>query len=240
MDGFIHSTESFGAADGPGIRFVVFMQGCKMRCKFCHNPDTWDLSAGKRMSAEQLFHLAVRYRDFWGEKGGITISGGEPMLQSEFLCEFLKLTKHHNIHTAIDTSAQPFDPENKYILQMLDSCSLVLLDIKHIDSQKHIQLTGYDNKNILECARYLDKLKIPVYIRHVIIPGFENDQELIRLGKFIKSLSNVNKTELLPYHTMGRYKWEALGFQYPLKDIPSATQDDVEHAEKIIFKLESL
>lgn len=234
MYGFIHSTESFGAADGPGIRFVIFMQGCNMRCKFCHNPDSWSFS-GEKISAEALLERAVRYRDFWGETGGITVSGGEPMLQAEFISEFLSLTKAHGIHTALDTSAQPFDKNDTKYTDMLKKCSLVLLDIKHIDSEKHKDLTGFDNENILDCAKFLEEQKIPVWIRHVLIPGYESDAELIRLGEFIKSLSNVQRTELLPYHTLGRHKWEALGYNYPLEDVPPTSKDDIDRAMNIMF-----
>ena len=211
-----------------------------MRCKFCHNPDTWDISSGIRITPDQLLNRAVRYRDFWGDDGGITFSGGEPMLQSEFICQFLELANNLDIHTAIDTAAQPFDPYNSYITRMLDLCSLVLLDIKHIDSNKHIQLCGYDNKNILECAEYLSYKNIPVYIRHVAITSYESDSELTRLAEFIKCLKNVNKIELLPYHTMGKHKWESLGLKYQLEDIPPASQSDIKHAEMIFRKLDLL
>ena len=233
MDGIIHSTESLGAADGPGIRFVVFMQGCSMRCKFCHNPDSWKL-CGERISAKELLKRAVRYSDFWGKNGGITLSGGEPMLQPEFAAQFFRLAKDRGIHTALDTSAQPFNLKDTRFAVLLELCDLVLLDIKHIDSEKHRELTGFDNKNILECARYLDRKKIPVWIRHIVIPGFESDSDLLRLGEFIRSLSNVQKTELLPYHTLGAHKWEALGMSYPFKSLPPAGRQDVERAASLI------
>ena len=159
--GRVHSLESFGSVDGPGVRYVIFLQGCPQRCKFCHNPDSWKL-CGERISAIELLKRALRYSDFWGKNGGITLSGGEPMLQPEFAAQFFRLARDRGIHTALDTSAQPFDlKDTKYAL-LLELCDLVLLDIKHIDSEKHRELTGFDNKNILECARYLDRKKIPV------------------------------------------------------------------------------
>ena len=233
MEGVIHSTESFGAADGPGIRFVIFMQGCKMRCRFCHNPDSWN-TAGEKVQADKLLRRALRYRDFWGEKGGITVSGGEPMLQAEFVTELFTLAKNAGIHTVLDTSAQPFDKDNPVFERLFGKTDLVLLDIKHIDSEKHRELTGFGNENILECARYLDSRKIPVVIRHVVVPGMESDDELVRLGEFIKSLGNVKKTELLPYHTLGRHKWEALGFRYPLEKVPAAEKHDIDRAAALM------
>ena len=233
MDGIIHSTESFGAADGPGIRFVVFMQGCNMRCKFCHNPDSWGFN-GERISAAELLQRALRYSDFWGKNGGITLSGGEPMLQPEFAAQFFGMAKEKGIHTALDTSAQPFCSKDERFAALFRLTDLVLLDIKHIDSEKHRALTGFDNKNILECAKYLDRRNIPVWIRHVVIPGYESDSELLRLGEFIRSLSNVQKTELLPSHTFGSHKWEALGMRYPFGSLPPASRHDIEHAASLI------
>lgn len=235
MYGYIHSTESFAAADGPGIRYTVFLQGCRMRCGFCHNPDTWSQNRGQNLTAREVISRAVRYRDFWGEKGGITVSGGEPMLQAEFVTELFREAHAQNIHTVLDTSAQPFDKNDKKYTELLNLCDLVLLDIKHIDSQKHKQLTGFDNGNILECAAYLASENIPAWIRHVVIPGYETEKELAMLGKFIKSLPNVRKIELLPYHTLGISKWEKLGIDYPLKSYPSATEKDIKHAEKIML-----
>lgn len=233
MEGIIHSTESFGAADGPGIRFVIFMQGCKMRCSYCHNPDSWS-TAGEKAEANKLLCRALRYRDFWGEKGGITVSGGEPMLQAEFVTELFTLAKEAGIHTALDTSAQPFDKDNPVFEKLFGKTDLVLLDIKHIDSEKHRELTGFGNESILECARYLDSRKIPVIIRHVVVPGMESDNELVRLGEFIKSLGNVKKTELLPYHTLGRHKWEALKLRYPLEKVPPAEKHDIDRAAALM------
>ena len=233
MEGFIHSTESFGAADGPGIRFVIFMQGCKMRCKFCHNPDSWSFS-GEQISTNELLQRAERYSDFWGERGGLTVSGGEPMLQAEFVTELFKLAHARSIHTVLDTSAQPFCKADLKYTELFKSCDLVLMDIKHIDDKKHRELTGFGNSNILECAKYLEKLNVPVWIRHVLIPGYESDTELAMLGEFIRDLKNVQKTELLPYHTLGRHKWDALGYAYPLPDTPIATSDDIQRAAAIM------
>lgn len=235
MEGFIHSVENFGAADGPGIRFVIFMQGCPMRCKYCHNPDTWQTGAGFKATEHELIGQAEKYRDFWGGEGGITLGGGEPMLQAEFAAALLGLAKSRGINTALDTSAQPYDSRDKNISKLLGLCDTVLLDIKHIDSEKHRQLTGHGNENILECARELERRKVPVWIRHVIVPGLESDEELQRLGEFIRSLSNVQRVELLKYHTMGKPKWDKLGRNYPLAGVRGASDADILHAQQFIF-----
>lgn len=235
MDGIIHSLESFGAADGPGIRFIVFMQGCGMRCKYCHNPDTWAKN-GTVMSAKEVFENAVRYRDYWGSKGGITVSGGEPMLQPEFVTELFTLAKQNGINTALDTSGQPYDKNDDKLKKLIGVTDLVMLDIKHIDDDKHKQLTGHSNANILEFARELDRIGKPVWIRHVYIPTLESKDELCRLREFLDTLSNVEKVEVLPYHTLGVHKWQKLNIKYPLEGVKTPTPEEIEFAKSILIK----
>ncbi len=199
-----------------------------MRCLYCHNPDSRELCGGKKTSAEALIAQAEEYRDFCG---GITASGGEPMLQPEFVRELFALAKKRGFNTALDTSAQPYDPRDDKIAAMLETCDLVILDIKHIDPVKHKSLTGYGNDNILEFAKALAENGKPLWIRHVLVPGYESDDELRRLGEFIRGLKSVKKAEILPYHTLGRHKWKS---PYPLEGVRAATGDDVERARKIM------
>ena len=234
MFGKIHSIETFGTVDGPGIRFVVFMQGCTLKCKYCHNRDTWAINSGTSMSTEELLKEITKYKSYMETSGGgVTISGGEPLLQAEFLTELFKELKSLGIHTAIDTSgALPISEKIKELLKYTD---LVLLDIKHIDPEKSVILTGYTNKNTLEFAKYLNNLNLPVWIRHVLVPGYTDDKyDLLDLKKFINTLSNVEKVELLPYHNLGKFKWEKLGFTYELDDVDSPTQDDIERAKNLL------
>lgn len=237
--GRVHSTESFGSVDGPGIRFIVFMQGCHLRCQFCHNPDTWRIGrGGKEWTAEDLLAEAVKYRAFWGEKGGITVSGGEPLIQIDFLIEFFKLAKEKGIHTTLDSCAAPFTFEEPFFSkfnELLKYTDLILLDIKQIDDEAHKKLTGRGNANILDCARYLSDVGQPVWIRHVLVPGgSDNDAFLIRLNAFVKTLKNVKRFEVLPYHQLGVYKYEVLGIPYPLKDVPTPTPERVENANILL------
>lgn len=235
--GAVHSFETFGSVDGPGVRFVVFLQGCRMRCKFCHNADTWQICQGDT-AAQDVFERALRYRMYWRNGGGITVSGGEPLLQIDFVTELFELAKKEGVHTTLDTCGQPFsaNPERMAKMEKLMAVTdLVLLDIKHIDPEKHKQLTGHPNENILDFARYLDSIGKPVWIRHVLVPTI-NDQEkyLTRLDDFISSLSNVERIEVLPYHTMGAYKWKELGMAYPLEGIDPPSPQDVKRANELL------
>ena len=236
--GRIHSTENFGTVDGPGVRFVVFTQGCHMRCQFCHNPDTWDLNAGKQVTADEIIEEALRYRSYWGEEGGITISGGEPLLQLDFLLDVFKKAKKLGIHTTIDSCGKPFtrrDPWFSKFNELLEYTDLILFDIKHIDREGHRQLTQHINDNIIDMAEYLSEIGQPVWIRHVLVPErTDYDEYLIRLGDFIKSLKNVQKVEILPYHRMGIYKWKELGVDYPLEGIDPPTQERVKNAQELL------
>ena len=234
----VHSIESFGSVDGPGIRFVIFLKGCTMRCQYCHNPDTWSRTGGTLRSVDDILAQAQRYQSYWGEKGGITVSGGEALLQIHSLTELFRKAKALGINTCLDTSAQPFSRESSNFSafeELMKYTDLVLLDIKHIDSEAHKQLTGWRNENILDCARYLSNIRKPVWIRHVLIPGINDDDEsLYRLRAFIDTLSNVERVEVLPYHALGVYKWEQLGIPYPLKDIKSPTNESLLHTQKIL------
>ena len=234
----VHSVESFGSVDGPGIRFVIFLKGCAMRCQYCHNPDTWDRAGGNLRSVDDVLSQALRYRSYWGEKGGITVSGGEALLQIQPLTELFHKAKDLGINTCLDTSAQPFsrkDGRFSAFEALMKYTDLVLLDIKHIDNDAHKQLTGWENENILNCARYLSDIHKPVWIRHVLVPGINDDDEsLRRLRSFIDTLSNVERVEVLPYHDLGVYKWEQLGIPYKLTDVKPPTEESVLHARKIL------
>ena len=234
----VHSVESFGSVDGPGIRFVIFLKGCAMRCQYCHNPDTWDRAGGNLRSVDDVLSQALRYRNYWGEKGGITVSGGEALLQIQPLTELFHKAKDLGINTCLDTSAQPFsrkDGRFSAFEALMKYTDLVLLDIKHIDNDAHKRLTGWENENILDCARYLSDIHKPVWIRHVLVPGINDDDEsLHRLRSFIDTLSNVERVEVLPYHDLGVYKWEQLGIPYKLTDVKPPTEESVLHARKIL------
>ena len=236
MEGYIHSTESFGSVDGPGVRFVIFTAGCPMRCQFCHNPDTWNMKTGTLTSTDDLIKKALRYRSYWGDEGGITVSGGEPLLQIDFLTELFKKAKENGIHTTLDTSGNPFTREEPFFSkfnELMQYTDLILFDIKHIDEKEHIRLTGHTNKNILDLATYLSDIKKPVWIRHVLVPKrSDKDEYLDRLHEFILTLHNVERVEVLPYHTLGAYKWKELGMEYPLEGIDSPTAERVENARK--------
>lgn len=238
LKGFIHSTESFGSVDGPGIRFIIFMQGCCMRCQFCHNPDSWQLGVGVEKTADELLAQVERFRPYWGEKGGITVSGGEALMQIDFLINLFEKAHARGITTCLDTSAQPFTRQGAFFAKfqrLMQATDTVLLDIKHIDDDAHRKLTRHTNRNILDCARFLDEIAKPVWIRHVLVPGItDSDDCLQRLAAFIRTLSNVERVEVLPYHTMGVFKYERLGIDYPLKDVLPPTAERVENARKIL------
>lgn len=236
--GYVHSLESFGSVDGPGIRYLIFLSGCAMRCQFCHNADTWNMQNGTLYTADELLDKAVRYRTYWKKTGGITVSGGEPLLQIDFLLELFQKAKERGIHTTLDTSANPFTTEEPFFSkweQLMKVTDLVLLDIKHIDEEQHKILTGKSNQNILQMARMLSDRKVPVWIRHVLVPERnDKDEYLYRLADFIHSLDNVQQVDVLPYHTLGVFKWEELGIPYPLEGIKPPSKERVENARKIL------
>lgn len=226
MLGRIHSTESFGTVDGPGVRFVVFFQGCPMRCLYCHNPDTWELSDGTEMTVSELLELYERNKAFYGN-GGITATGGEPMVQLAFLTELFTEARRRGIHTCLDTSGICYDPAHPERFEALLSVTdLVMLDIKHIGEEKHRELTGHSNRSILAFAEHLSEKGIPLWIRHVIVPGWTDDPaEQQALGYFLGGLKTLRALDCLPYHTMGRRKYEELGIPYPLPDTDPATTE---------------
>jgi pyruvate formate lyase activating enzyme len=237
--GYIHSIQTFGTVDGPGVRFVVFFQGCPMRCRYCHNPDTWDMGDGKEKSVDEILEMFERNRAFY-KTGGITATGGEPMMQMDFLIELFSELHKGGYHTCIDTSGIMFQPDNEKMMdkieRLMDLTDLVMLDIKHIDNEKHKELTSHSNERILAFARYLDKKGIPIWVRHVIVPGITLYKEYLeRLGEFMGSLSNVKALDVLPYHSMGKVKYESLGIDYPLGDTREATKQEAVAAKNIIL-----
>lgn len=236
--GFVHSVESFGSVDGPGIRFLIFLQGCPMRCQFCHNPDSWKTGIGEERTADELLDQAERFRAYWGDNGGITVSGGEVLLQIDFLLELFEKAKQRGIGTCLDTSAQLFTRKSPFFEKferLMELTDTVLLDIKHIDDEEHRKLTRHSNANILDCARYLSEIDKPVWIRHVLIPGItDKDEYLVRLRDFLSTLHNIERIEVLPYHTLGVYKYEKLGIDYPLKDVQPPAAERVANANDIL------
>jgi pyruvate formate-lyase 1-activating enzyme len=236
--GRVHSVETFGSVDGPGIRFLIFLKGCSMRCRYCHNPDTWDPETDDLRTADELLTQAMRYRSYWGREGGITVSGGEALLQMDFLTELFRKAKAKGIHTCLDTSGQPFtrrEPFFSKFAELMKYTDLLLFDLKQIDDAKHRELTGRTNRNILDCARYLSDIGKPIWVRHVLVPGItDNDDDLHALRAFIDTLQNVKRVEVLPYHAMGTYKWEQLGIPYTLKDVSAPSEERVRNAEHIL------
>ncbi|WP_337382811.1 pyruvate formate-lyase-activating protein [Acidaminococcus timonensis] len=238
MQGRIHSIESFGSVDGPGTRFIIFVQGCNMRCLYCHNVDTWDCHKGQLRSTDDLLDQAERYRPYWGPEGGITVSGGEPLLQIDFLLELFQKAKARGIHTCIDTAGQPFtrkEPFFSKFQQLMEVTDILLLDVKHIDLEAHKKLTGWGNENILDLFRYLSDIHKPIWVRQVLVPGYTDDPaSLQRTREFLDTLTNVQRVEVLPYHNMGLYKWEELGIPNQLKDVEPPTEEQVDAARKIL------
>lgn len=218
MIGKIHSFESFGAADGPGVRFIVFMHGCPFRCVYCHNPDTWAIEKpAMELTPQEVLSRALRFRDYWGENGGITLSGGEPMMQAQFAAELFELAHREGVTTCLDTAAGPFRRGDQMIERMIKATDMVLLDIKAFDPKLHRKITGADNSQVLDFARYLSETGVPTWIRRVMVPGLtDGEEDMRKTREFISLLDNVVKVELLPYHSMGEAKWQALGLEYPL------------------------
>ena len=233
IKGRVHSIETFGTVDGPGIRFIVFMQGCPLRCKYCHNRDTWDAKGGKEYTTDELITEVLKYSSYMKfSGGGLTVSGGEATLQPEFVAELFAKAKKNGIHTCLDTSGfvdiDKIDP-------ILDNTDLVLLDLKHMIDDKAKDLTGVTIQKTLKLAKHLDERNIPVWIRHVLVPGITDDREnLEALGKFVSTLNNVDRFELLPYHTIGVHKWESMGIEYELKGVPDATPEDIKKASQVL------
>jgi len=239
MTGHVHSIESFGTVDGPGIRMVIFLKGCPMRCLYCHNPDTWEPGGGTEMSADDILRQFESSKHFYSN-GGITVSGGEPLMQIDFVTNLFSKAAHRGIHTCLDTSGITFQPDDPVSMDKMDRLmsvtDLVLLDIKHIDPEEHLRLCSQKLDHILAFARYLDEKAIPVWIRHVVVPGItDREGPLHRLGLFIGTLHNVKALDVLPYHDMGKAKYEKLGMDYPLKDIKPLSKEEAVKARKIIL-----
>lgn len=233
-NGRIHSLETFGTVDGPGIRFVLFMQGCLLKCQYCHNPDTWELNEGNEMSLEEVLAEIKPYLHYYRSSGGgLTVSGGEPTLQAHFVKQlFTEVKKRWNLHTTLDTNGYN---EGDKINDLLDVTDLVMLDLKHIDNEAHIKLTGKSNDRTLKLARWLSDHNRKMWIRHVYVPGIHNGEEDLRnLGRFIGTLNGVEKFEILPYHQMGIYKWEVMGKPYELEGVPSPSEEEVQRAYRLI------
>lgn len=236
--GNIHSVETFGSADGPGVRYIVFLKGCNMRCKYCHNPDTWAKTDGELRSPEDVLKQALRYKNYWGKKGGITVSGGEALLQIDFVTELFTLAKQQHVNTCLDTSGNPFTREEPFYSkfeELMKVTDLVMLDIKHMDDDAHRELTGQNNTNILDMARCLSDNGKAMWIRHVLVPGITDDEgQLKRLRKFIDTLNTVERVEVLPYHTLGVFKWKELGIPYRLEGVKPPTEEQVQRAGEIL------
>lgn len=237
MIGRIHSIESFGTVDGPGIRFVIFFQGCPMRCLYCHNPDTWEVSGGREVTVEELLAEYDSVKEFM-RGGGITCTGGEPCLQMDFLTELFEKAKARGIHTCLDTSGVTFRKDRPESFErLISSTDLVMLDIKHIDPEEHKKLTGHDNENILDLADLLSERGVPVWIRQVIVPGItDGEEQLYRLGQRLAEIKTLKALDVLPYHTMGRSKYERLGLEYPLGDTPPMSVEGAKKARDIVMR----
>lgn len=238
VTGRVHSLETFGLVDGPGVRSVIFLQGCPMRCQYCHNPDTWVFDAGTEWKAGDLFKKMHRYKTYWRDNGGLTISGGEALMQMEFVTAIFTLAKEAGVHTTLDTSGCPFRMTPEYLEKfdrLMAVTDLFMLDIKEMDCEKHAVLTGHKNDNILQMAQYLSDHNKAMWIRHVLVPGVTDEEKGLQdLADFLKTLKTVERTEILPYHTLGMFKWENLGIDYPLKDVMTPTREEVAKAEAIL------
>lgn len=236
--GNIHSVESFGSADGPGVRYIVFLKGCAMRCKYCHNPDTWAGQGEDWQTPEEVLNKALRYKNYWKKNGGITVSGGEALLQIDFVTELFRLAKEKGVNTCLDTSGNPFTRQEPFFgkfRKLMEVTDLFMLDIKHMDSAGHRKLTGCDNANILDMARFLSDSGKAMWIRHVLVPGITDDEEqLTSLRKFIDTLKTVERVEILPYHTLGVFKWKELGIPYQLEGVEPPTEEQVKRAKELL------
>lgn len=241
IKGRIHSVESFGSADGPGVRYIVFLKGCNMRCQYCHNPDTWAKDGGELMTPEEVLKKALRYKTYWKEKGGITVSGGEVLLQIDFVTELFRLAKEKGVNTCLDTSGNPFSLEEPFkskFDELMKYTDLFMLDIKHMDDAAHRKLTGQTNQNILEMAAYLSDHGKAMWIRHVLVPGITTEEdELYRLRSFLDTLKTVERVEVLPYHTLGVFKWKELGIPYQLEGVDPPTKEQIDRAKEILGAL---
>ena len=247
MKGYVHSIETFGLVDGPGVRYVLFVQGCKMRCRYCHNPETWKICTDEDekmdvglgwQTAKEAFDRAYRYQNYWKNNGGITVSGGEPLLQIDFVTELFRYAKEKGVNTTLDTSGSVYGEEPATVEKfekLMEVTDLVMLDIKEMDEEKHKKLTGRSNKNILAMADKMNEMGKEMWIRHVLVPGLTDGKEDLKaLRKKLDEWTNVSRVEILPYHTLGLFKWENLGIPYSLEGVPVPTEEQVKDAEEIL------
>ncbi len=236
--GYVNSVESFGSVDGPGVRYIFFLQGCHMRCRYCHNPETWSMEGGEEMTPREALDKALRFRNYWGDKGGITVSGGEALLQIDFVTELFELAKEEGVHTALDTSGNPFTTQEPFFSKferLMKATDLVILDIKQMNPDEHKALTGWTNENILAMARWCSDHGVDLWIRKVLVPGLtDSDEELKALRDFVAELKTVKRFEVLPYHTLGIGKWKKLGIPYTLDGVKPPTKDEIRRAEDML------
>jgi len=232
--GRISSVESLGTLDGPGIRFVVFLQGCKLRCLYCHNPETWDVSRKvEEIYPQELVQRVEKYKNYFGKDGGVTFSGGEPLLQPEFLLECLKLCKEKNIHTCLDTAGFGFGDYDE-ILKYTD---LVILDIKAVESEEYTQITGQKMNKFFEFLESVQKHNKKLWLRQVIVPNINDDKEhILKLKEFASKIKNVEKIELLPYKTIGVHKYKTLNLPYRLDGVDELSQEKLDELNRILNK----
>ncbi|RKD22413.1 pyruvate formate-lyase-activating protein [Caminicella sporogenes] len=235
MKGRIHSVETCGTLDGPGIRFIIFMQGCPLRCQYCHNPDTWKIEDGKEVTVNEIMEEVVKYKSYMKfSGGGITVSGGEPLIQSNFVLELFKKCKEEGIHTALDTSGC-IKLEN--VKEVLNYTDLVLLDIKFFDEVKYKEITGGNLELTIKFAKYLSLINKPMWVRYVLVPNLTDDLDIIEeMAEFLSTLKSLEKVEILPFHKMGEYKWEKLGYDYRLKKTKAPTKEIIEKVKSVFKK----
>ena len=236
--GYYQSIESFALVDGPGVRSVLFLTGCPFRCLFCHNPDTWEIDKNVVITPEEALKKLIRFKPYWKDNGGITISGGEPLVQMDFLLEFCKLAKKEGINITIDSAGGPFNRSEEFMNkfnELLSVIDLIMLDIKTVDEDVHLKLTGKTNKNVIDMFHYLDEKNFPIWIRHVLVPTITDDDNLLkRTDAFIKTLHNVQRVEVLPYHSLGVHKYQIMGIKYPLEDVLPPSQDRIDNANRLL------
>ena len=243
IKGYIHSIETCGTVDGPGLRYVIFLQGCPMRCQYCHNPDTWEPGKGDQMTVDEVLKSFYNNTAFY-RNGGVTVTGGEPMMQMDFLIELFTKLRADGVHTCLDSSGIMFRPENPEFMEKMEKLAavtnLVMLDIKHIDDDKHKVLTAHSNKNILAFARYLNEKNIPIWIRHVIVPGITLYRDYLeRLGEFMATLNNVKALDVLPYHSMGIEKYKKLNIKYRLDKTLDMDKERCKQLQELLYKIDN-
>lgn len=230
----VHSIETFGTHEGPGIRLVIFMQGCNFYCLYCHNPDTRPQKGGKTMQSEEIIELLEKQKPYFKEKGGLTVSGGESLLQRKGLLDLFTKAKKLGFNTTLDTNGSILDEKTKKLLKVTD---LVLLDVKHIDPVWHMKITNASNEPVLQFAKYLEENNIPMWLRYVLVPGYTNQTEFLeQWGQHFTNYKNIKRVEILPFHTYGFYKYKELGIENPLEDCPVPTKEEIQEALDIFKK----